>query len=335
MNKSGLLLIAIITVVICAVQPAFAGLDGKRILVIHSYHLNHVSMPKRNNGLQEVLKSAPEIKVRYFYMDTKRKSSQSWKQIVADMAHSEIQAFNPDIIIPFDDNAQRYVVKKYLNAKRPQIVFAGVNAEPVEYGYPAENATGILERTYPDQTLSLLAKINPKIKKVVYLSDDSATANGVIKYINNNRMPLDIKAFVQPGTFGEWKAAALMYDKDPEVDAFLIPLYHTVKSSKGSDKRVLPKKVMQWTVKNIHKPVGGLWPFAAKDGALCAVTVDLTEHGRIAAQMSLRVLKGEKTGQIPIVKNKDGYIILNAQSAKRLNIPIPFEILQMADHIIE
>lgn len=315
--------------------PVLAKLTGKRILVIHSYHLKHVSMPKRNQGLQNIFKAAPGVNVKYFYMDTKRKSSTAWKERVSRMALKEISAYKPDVIIPFDDNAQKYVATRYLNHDRPQIVFAGVNGEPDAYGYPASNATGILERTYPDQTLSLLSKIDPDIKQVVCLTDDSATSNGVIAYIASNRMPLEIKAFEQAGTFKEWKHLVLKYDKDPEVQAFLIPLYHTVKKSSGSNMRMEPAKVMEWTVKNITKPIGGLWPFATKDGALCAVTVDLTEHGRVSAEMALRVLNGEKAGDIPIIKNQDGYVILNNRSAKRLQVMIPFEILQVADRIIE
>lgn len=329
------LLFAFISFVILWEQPSIAEMTNKRILVIHSYHREHVSMPKRNIGLQNVLNDIEDIDIKYFYMDTKRKSSLEWKHKVARMAHERISEFEPDLLILFDDNAQRYVAKNYMNADKPQIVFAGVNDEPEAYGYPASNVTGILERTYPDQTLLLLSKIDPKIKRVAFISDDSATADGVIQYIRANKMPLDITAFDQPKSFDEWKKTVTRHENDPMVDAFLIPLYHTIKTTEKKDSRVPPPEVMKWTIDNTKKPIGGLWPFATKDGALCAVTVDLTEHGMVAAEMALRILNGVNAGQIPIVKNKDGFVIINIQTARRLDTLIPYEILQIADKILE
>lgn len=291
-------------------------------------------MPKRNNGLHLVLDDVSEVLMHFFYMDTKRKSSLSWKKEIGMAAQRRINELKPDVVIAFDDNAQKFVTSKYQGAATPQFVFAGVNGEPEDYGFPASNVTGILERVYPDQSLAMLAMINPKIKRVVCISDDSATSNGVIAYIKANKMPLEIVAYEQPVTLTAWKQTVLKYQRDASVDAFLIPLYQTVKSAPNGD-RVAPREVMQWTVKNITKPVSGLWPFATRDGALCAVTVDLNEHGIVAAGMALRILSGEKAGQIPIVKNQDGFVILNIQAAKRISMHLPYEILQAADKIIE
>ncbi len=317
-----------------AAAPPVAHCREKRILVVHSYHREHVSMPKRNNGLHLVLDDVSGVLTQFFYMDTKRKSSLAWKTEIGLAAQRRINAFKPDVVIAFDDNAQEFVTRKYLGAATPQFVFAGVNGEPEDYGFPAANVTGILERVYPDQSLAMLAMINPKIKRVVCISDDSATSDGVIAYIKANVMPLEILAYERPATFSDWKRAVRAYKNDPAVDAFLIPLYQTVKSAAGGD-RVKPSTVMQWTVKTIAKPVAGLWPFATQDGALCAVTVDLKEHGVKAAHMALQILDGKKAGEIPIVKNKDGYVILNIKTAKRLGVQIPYEIVQAADRLIE
>lgn len=45
----------------------------------------------------------------------------------------------------FDDNACELVGKKYINKTLP-LVFCGMNGEPENYGFPAENITGVVER---------------------------------------------------------------------------------------------------------------------------------------------------------------------------------------------
>lgn len=327
-------LVYIVLICFLGAMPTNAQCDPKRILVVHSYDPNHVSMPKRNGGLKKVFKSAPGIEVEYFYMDTKRQSALEWKNKIGKAVRDRIASYNPDVVIAFDDNALKYALKPYIGSEALQVVVAGINGEPEDYGLPASNVTGILERTYPNQTLSMLAMIDPAIKKVVYISDDSTTADGVITYIQSYKMPIEIVGFEQPATFKAWKQIIRKYENDASVHAFLIPLYQTVKADQG-ETRIKPAEVMNWTVNNVSKPVAGLWPFATKDGALCAVTVDLTEHGIVAAQMALQILEGEKAGQIPIVKNKDGFVILNTKSAERLDMLIPFEIIQAADRILE
>lgn len=328
--------LAICILILClfGALPADAKKNQKKILVIHSYDPGHVSMPKRNAGLEKVFSAAPQVGVAYFYMDTKRKSDLGWKHKIGIVAGERIASYRPDVVIAFDDNALRYAMMPYLGAERPQVVVAGINGELSDYGLPASNVTGILERTYPDQSLDMLTRIYPLANKVVCISDDSTTSDKVIGYIQSGKMPLEISAFEQPATYKEWKQTVLRYEKDAMVQAFLIPLYQTVKSDQGHD-RINPSEVMGWTVANVTKPVVGLWPFATKDGALCAVTVDMTEHGLVAGERALQILSGKKASQIPIVNNKDGFVILNIRAAKRLGVHVPFEVIQAADRLIE
>jgi hypothetical protein len=129
---------------------------------------------------------------------------------------------------------------------------------------------------------------------VACISDDSTTANEVMADIKSSKMPLEIVAYAQPATFEAWKETIRKYEHDPSVQAFRS---RSIKPSKSDEKdmRVAPSQVMRWTVDNVTKPIGGLWPFATQDG----------------------------------------YVILNLRGANRLGIPIPYAIIQAADRIPE
>jgi len=307
-----------------------------RVLVIHSYHEQYDWVQGINEALKSHFKS--DVDYRIIYMDTKRKPSEDWKMKAARNAKKVITEFKPEVVIAVDDNAQKYVVSEYVGKSPIQFVFCGVNADPTKYGYPASNVTGILERAYPGQVLQMLKKIAPRIKNVAWVSDDSATVQVLLPRVRamaeSRQLPLDIVEYAQPATFAQWKQRIDRLDRDPDINAFLIPLYHTVKSNIGKES-VSSATVMNWTVTHTGKPIVGFWPFSTDDGALCAVAVDPYEHGKVAALMAKQILAGKRAADIPMVINQNGYVILNLKSAHYLGIEVPFEVIQSADKIIE
>lgn len=326
----------ILTLMMCgAILFAAAPCFG-RVLIVHSYHEQYDWVQGINDGLMSSFKS--RVDYRIFYMDTKRRPDDAWKKTAGHRAIQVINAYDPQVIIAVDDNAQKFVASRYAGKSPIQVVFCGVNADPEKYGYPAENVTGILERTYTKQVLSMLKMMAPNAQNVAWVSDDSATAHGVLprvrKMSESNLLPLKIGSYTLPTTFEQWQKSITSLEKNPDVQAFLIPVYHTVKS-KSSDTSVLPSTVMRWTVEHTTKPVVGLWPFSTDDGALCTIAVDPYEHGKVAALMTKQILAGQRASAIPIVTNKNGYVIINLESAHRLKVDVPFELIQSADKIIE
>ena len=309
---------------------------GQKVLVVHSYHQEYDWVQGVNRGIKENLRS--DLEYRTFYMDTKRHPGLEWKKKAGQEAKALLKSYHPQVVITVDDNAQSFFVHEYVGKSPFQFVFCGVNEEPQKYGYPSANVTGILERTYPGQVLGLLKKIYPQALNVAWVSDYSPTSLGVLarvqKLAQQDKLPLKIVAYQQPVTFDQWRNTIEAFDRDPDVHAYLIPLYHTVLATPAGQS-MLPADVMAWTVNKTSKPIVGFWSFSAADGALCTVTVDPYEHGKVAALMARQILSGKKAGDLPIVTNRNGYVIVNLKTANKLGIDIPFEVIQSADRIIE
>jgi ABC-type uncharacterized transport system substrate-binding protein len=326
---------AMITVLACLMMIASAQC-ASRILIVHSYYHDFDWVREINRGIQENLRSDQEY--RTFYMDTKRHPSTEWKTKAAREAKDLVKTYQPQVVIAVDDNAQSYFVQEYLGRSPIQFVFCGVNEEPQNYGYPSTNVTGILERTYPEQVLELLRRINPAVRNVAWVSDFSATSSVVLAWVESlallGKLPLHIVTYKQPVTFEQWRQTITALDRDPGVQAFLIPLYHTVISATDGQS-MPPADVMSWTVNKTSKPIVGFWPFSVDDGAFCTVAVDPYEHGKVAALMAKQILAGKKASDLPIVVNRNGYVILNLKTANKLEIDVPFEVIQSADRVIE
>lgn len=314
-----------------------ARADNQRVLIVHSSPSGYAWVQDINAAIKARFDQSG-IDYRFFYLDTFSNSHASSQQKVCSLAKRAVETFKPQVVIAVDDDAQEFFVKPFVGNSPIQFVFCGVNAEPEAYGYPADNVTGILERTYPAQTMQLLKMIAPQINSVVCISDDSYTSNLVLHRIKSRAadgsFPVRIVDFTQPSTFSKWISAVGFYELKPDIDAFLIPFTESVKQG-GKRENMSPFEIMMWTMDNVTKPIVGLWPTAIDHGALCAVVVDPKEHGTVAALMAKKILAGKKAGDIPIVTNQDGYVIVNLKTASKLNIDVPFSVLQSADQIIE
>lgn len=311
----------------CQDQPSS---KTSKILLIHSYHPEYDWVRDITAGAREALKEKP-VDLEIFYMDTKRYTSREWMDAMGQQAREKIAQYGPDVVIVADDDAQAFVTRHYLN-KRPSFVFCGVNGNPEDYGFPADNVTGILERFFINQSVDLLKKIIPSARKAVVIGEHSRTAIGSFRYIQENLRGLTITAYKLVNDLPLWQKRILEFRH--QVDAIIISGYHTVQGKPG-EGTLLPEEVMRWTRENAGIPIVGLLDFAIRDGALCGVVESAFEHGFEAGEIALRILAGERPSEIPIRTARKGISMVNMKAARALGIVIPKEVLGSVDVVID
>lgn len=294
----------------------------EKILLIFSYHPEFSWVAEETSGVEDVL-ADKGFQIEKFYLDTKRNTSDEWMEKVAEEAVQKIGEFNPDIVIVFDDNACELVAKRYIGTSLP-FVFCGMNAEPEDYGFPAQNITGVIERSNPSAAISLLQELVPDVEQLVLITDNSTTSQAFIKNLEETELPIPISEFYATDDFDAWKAKVTEFQAS--ADAIGICLYHTVKD-KGAEVSMPSEDVMGWTVENSQLPEFSFFDFAVNDGALCGVSTSGYEQGKAAAEIATRILNGEKPADISIECPQKEILLVNETRANELNIEIPEEIL--------
>ncbi|MCK4475213.1 MAG: hypothetical protein KAU16_00615, partial [Methanophagales archaeon] len=166
-----LLLAAIISGCIVHEEVSPDEKTGKKVLLIFSYHPEYPWVIEETRGVEDILKDKG-VETEIFYLDTKRKTSAEWKKKVSEDAVKKIDELEPDLVIVFDDNACELVAMKYVGKSLP-FVFCGMNGDPEDYGFPAENIAGVVERQHINGTIDLLKQLVPNVKKAAIITDNS------------------------------------------------------------------------------------------------------------------------------------------------------------------
>jgi ABC-type uncharacterized transport system substrate-binding protein len=303
-----------------------------KVLHIMSYDSSWVWNQDQLNGFKEALKDL-DVEYKVLEMDTKRNSSPEWIAQVSQEGKDLIESWQPDLVYTNDDNAQQYIVKDYVNKDIP-FVFSAVNAAPEAYGFlGSTNVTGVLEQEHFVQTVRLLKKIDPDVKKIAIVYDDGQMWNPVRARMKSKQAQLpdvEFTSFDIITTFAEFQEKMAEYQTT--VDAVgLIGIFRF----KDKDGNNVPyQEVLKWTAENSTLPDFSFWKDRISHGTLCSMTVSGYEQGLAAGKLARQILvEGESPEDIVMEPTVKGEPVVSLARANKLGIKIQSDILLSADVI--
>lgn len=297
----------------------------EKILVIYSYHPEYEWCQQEKKGIDEIFNDQ-DITIESFYLNTKRKTDEAWKKKVTEEAVEKIESYKPDLVIVCDDNACQLVATRYIDSKIP-FVFTGINGDPEDYGMPAKNITGVIERNLIEGTIGLLKQLVPSIGSVAIITDNSTTSRAATVRFTQENFPVTLTSVYSTNDYDEWKSNLKQLNN--QIDALGIYMYFTLKDE-NSVQNVSGEEVLQWTLENTNLPSFCFEAFSVEGGVLCGETQSGYEHGREAALMAKEILSGAKPSELAVRMPQKGTLMVNERTAKKLGITIPEDIKNKA-----
>lgn len=317
---------SMLVLAVAAGQAGAAGkYTGKKILFIDSYHEGYAWSDGTLAGARSVLDQSG-ADVRVVRMDTKRKKTDEDKLAAAEMVRQTIESYRPDVVIASDDNASKYVIKPFYKDAALPFVFCGVNWDASGYGFPYSNVTGMVEVAAVDELFAFLERLT-KGRRVGYLAADVFTAQKELANIEKT-FEMRFADVRYATTLEEWQTA--YREMQGKVDILLVG------NSAGIDDWN-DEAAARFVERHSKVPSGAIHEHMV-DFALIGYTKLSQEQGEWAAQTALRILDGVRPADIPITRNKQGELIVNARIAEGLGGSVTLElaeIMQSADRVIE
>jgi putative tryptophan/tyrosine transport system substrate-binding protein len=246
----------------------------------------------------------------------------------ADVAATLAKAA-PDVVLGIGDAAIRAVQQ---SAYAGPIVVA--SSDLVASGFvhslahPGGNTTGIsvLGFEVDGKRLEILMQVVPSARRIAVLADPRST------------QPADLKP-LEDAARARGVELVIFTARVPEE---ITPAMDKAKASGATALNVLTSAMFSFNRRIVIERAAALglpaiyeWPEMAEEGGLIAYGPRLTPIYRQVARVVVKVLRGAKPEDIPVVQPTNFELVINLTTAKALGLTIPESVLVGADKVIE
>lgn len=301
-------------------STAFAelGIDAqKNVLILNSYHKGYKWTDNIMEGISSVLGADPRhIKLLVEDMDTKRISNEQYINQLYEVYKYKYSNRKIDLVIAADDEAFHFLLQhgQVLFPNTP-VVFCGVNYFEDSMLYGHDNMTGVVEAYDIRKTLELALQIHPATQNIYIINDKTITGLGI------RRTLMEIIPTFKGINFISWEDYNMQEIQQkiktlPENSLVLFMVFF----QDVSGKYFSYDESISMVAMNSSVPIYGMWDFYLGHGIVGGVLTSGYQQGRMAAQLSRRILDGENAANIPIVRESPNQYMFDNVQMKRFGI---------------
>lgn len=239
----------------------------------------------------------------------------------------KVNALKPDLIVTFGTSATFSAVQE---TRDVPILFADVYG-PVEIGITrslsktGSNLCGISSKVPVSTLVKTMMDIRPVKTLGILYNNREVGAMVQLKELKRLAAQLGFAVVEANVPTAAGLDAALGYLAGRADCLFVTESSIVVKSFEKIVRRAGEAKM----------PVISVMPEAAERGALVALEVSPADQGQLAADFAVKVLSGKRPGDLEILTPRKVDLIVNLQTAKSLNLHVPFRALNAATKVLK
>ncbi len=292
--------------------------DKKRVFVLHSYHKGLAWTDSEDTSIQSVLRKQENIEVYTEYMDTKRVADARHYALLTELFRKKYGHMKFDVIILSDEDAYDFVLKHHdsLFPKVP-VVFCGVNffdASMIESR--RDYYTGVVEAYDVRNTIRTALRLHPDTYRIVVINDRSATGLANKKILNEVMPEFE-------------KRLKVIYLEDLDMNDLLKQVKNLTHGDlillmtfnrDHSGRIFVYDDSISLVAKEASVPMYGVWDFYLGKGIVGGMLTSGVDQGRVAAEMAVRIMAGEKVRDIPVVTQSPNRYMFDFEQLRRFAV---------------
>ncbi|UPA32309.1 ATP-binding protein [Terrisporobacter glycolicus] len=199
MKKINRLLIISLTILLSSVTNIYGEIKDNKgvhnILLINSYDIDNKWENSIKDGFKESTKDNPNINIKTEYLDIRNNNNEKYLRDFEKLLNTKYKDSNFDMVVTVDDEAFNLARKGLLHKDsifyKKIIVTTGVseiiNLSPEEKKY----ITGFMDGRSKIELIKIITRLQPKIKKINVLIDDTSYCKDIKDKLLRNRYLLD------------------------------------------------------------------------------------------------------------------------------------------------
>jgi PAS domain S-box-containing protein len=333
-RKGSLLYRLLFCLAIAFAAPAFRGddplpathpktLEGKSVLVLHSYYKGYRWTDDEGRGIDSVL--LPELgatNIYIEYMDTKRFYGRDSLVQFPDVYARKFASHHFDVIVATDNNAFDFL-REYRDRLFPKtpVVFCGVNYFKQEDLVGHSQFTGVSEEADVNDTLQLALRLHPETRHVYVVNEISETGqtvhDEVVRLMPAYAERVDftfLEDISMPDLLARLKAL-------PVDGLVFYSFFSHDKTGRFFEYDESAKAIAAAS----SAPIYGAWDFNLGYGMVGGKLISGFYQGVAAGKIALRVLRGENADSIPVVRftpDRPNRFMFDYAQLQRFGIPL-------------
>lgn len=291
----------------------------RRILILNSYDEGYRWTNEQSRAITDKLKAKfDNILISVEYMDTKYHPERENIEQLYQLYKYKYENTKIDLIFATDNAALEFSLehRKELFSDAP-VIFSGVT-KGAAYTLlkDQKNVAGVFEIHDPVGTMEAVSAINPETKDVYVIFDNTETGKDSKNVILENKIQDSYNLY-----FLNELTIEQIVEKISKLDKDSIVLMGAYTIDARGFKRPADKLV-EIISKASAVPVYDMWNFRMGSGVLGGSLLRGFTVGDSAAELGIRVLKGEDINTIKNIDDKVVEYIFDYNQMVRFNIPI-------------
>lgn len=292
---------------------------SKKVLILNSYHSGYKGSDSMVDGFRDTLmRELPEGQIQIEYLDSIHFSGKEFDDKILDLLRFKYQQHKFDLIFSTDDYAFNILEKHRddIFGATP-VVFCGTNSFDSSRLIGKQGFNGIDERPSFGATLNLIFRLHPGTSNVVVIHD-----TGVTGQRNSEEFRSEAIRFGNRARFS-YLAGEHMEDltrKVKELQPGSVIVYFATHVEDHHGERIPTGDAQQMLDAVSRVPIYGGWEFLLGKGMVGGRLLNLRQHGTLAAQMAIKVLRNESPGSIAKFSPSPNQFMFDYDQMSRFNI---------------
>lgn len=295
--------------------------NREEILVLHSYSPDYSWTQTEQAGIDSIFSPlAAQYKLRIEYMDTNHNPAISKGPLLQTLYRDKFSNSRFKAII-VSDNAALEFLRQNRDKLFPgtPVLFCGINGFEPSMIANFPDSTGIAEENDFSGLFDTINRLHPNVDRVVIYgipNDPSHKANVALIKKTLNTITANIKIDIRE--FDDIESA--IGDAKQLTEDTVILMVGSMRTMGGEGVNL--QRANELMSPAVKVPVYTAWDFGINHGAVGGLVVSGYDQGRLAAELTLRILKGEKASQIEVQRNVSNVYMFDFNQMKRFGLRI-------------
>jgi PAS domain-containing protein len=317
--------VAVLSLAVSAPVVARAGPDAPdrgrtEVLVLHSYAPDYDWTRSEQAGIDAVLKPlAGSFDVRIEYMDATHSPELARGPLLRQLYREKFARSRFGVVLT-TDNAAFDFLRAYGGELFPgvPVVFTGVNGFEDAMLAGHDDFTGVAEDNDFLGVIDAALRLQPGVRRMVFpgLPGDTTYQGNVAltrKQLARSPRPIQVE-FPECANLEDCLAMLRRLPKDSAV-----AVIGNQRTAAG--RGINNQRAVELLSPLVDVPIYTAWDFSIGHGAIGGSVTAGAEQGRLAAELAVRVARGERPRDLPVVRNGGNGLRFDHRQLVRFGIP--------------